>query len=138
MRTKQPIPGREGRISPTRSQELLREQERLHIRVLEDGDQLPPDQQVVQRNEGGARPGHREKRLQIEDGILREDRDAVSLSDPPRTEHGGIASDPVAQFPVGHFLRCRDECDPGGMGAGIVLEDVLDEQGMPPGPAGCG
>jgi hypothetical protein len=87
---------------------------------------------VVQRNEGGARPGHREKGLQVEDGVLREDRDAVPLADPPRTEQGGVASDPVAQFPVGHFLFRRDEGDPGGMGAGVVLEDVLDEQGIPP------
>ena len=130
---------RQGRTDlPDPVAELLREQERLHIRVLEDGDQFPSDQQVVQRNEGGARPGHREKGLQVEDGVLREDRDAVPLADPSRTEHGGVAADPVAQFPVGHFLLRRDEGDPGGMGAGVVLEDVLDEQGIPPVSAGSG
>ncbi len=124
---------RQGRTDlPDPVEELLREQERLHIRVLEDGDQFPADQQVVQRNEGGARPGHREKGLQVEDGVVREDRDAVPLPDPPRAEHGGVASDPVAQLPVGHFLLRRDEGDPGGMGACVVLEDVLDEQGIPP------
>ena len=98
----------------------------------EDGDQFPSDQEVVQRDEGGARPGHREKGLQVEDGVLREDRDTVPPADPTGTENGGVASDPVAQFPVGHFLLCRDEREPGGMGAGVVLEDVLDEQGIPP------
>jgi hypothetical protein len=108
--------------------ELLGEQERLHLRIFEDGDQFASDQQVVQRNERGARLGHREKGLQVEDGVMGEDRDAVPLADPARTEHGGVASDPVAQFPVGHLLLRRDEGEPGGMGAGVVLEDVLDEQ----------
>ncbi|MBP2680070.1 MAG: hypothetical protein H6Q82_3135 [Deltaproteobacteria bacterium] len=121
---------RQGRPDlPDPVEEIFREENRLHVRVLEDGDQFPSDQQMVQRDEGRTRPGHREEGFQIENGVLRKDRDAVPLADPRRTKHGGVAAGTVAQVPVRHLFLRGDESDPGGVGAGVVLEDVLDEQG---------
>jgi len=119
-------------------EEFPREEERLHVRVFENGGQFAGDQQVVQRHEGRSRRGDREEGLEVQNRVLREDRDAVPFSDARRAKHAGVAEDPVAQVPVRDLLLPLDEGDPERAGAGVMFEDVLDEQGMPPGSAGCG
>jgi len=123
-------PGREGRISPTRSRNSSRTGAPSH-RVLEDGDQFPSDQQVVQRNKGGAARVTAKSAAGRGRSSARGSRRGPPCRS-PRTENGGVASDPVPQIPVGHFLLPRNEGHPGGWMRAVVFEDVLDEQGIPP------